>query len=347
MEHGAFYSVRTCSGTLLEIPWTFSGYRILRTIGTGFSTVVLLVEHESDHKKYAAKATRREGNIAALERELRLIGTVKHPNIVPTHEVIYDTDFIFVIMEFCRCGDLLSKIIRQSKLEIRELQTIFRGVVEALDYLHHHGWAHRDIKPENVLLGDNNEALLTDFGLARESRTDVLMMTRCGTICYLAPEIILNEPYDGKKSDIWALGVMLYAMATGNIPWQSGNELLMPNMIVSQRITPPPGLLPDVAELITACTEPDPERRPTADDLLRHPWVAAADVRIGLANTKRERGFSTHAALVKHAKRDVLLLKPQSLTKKWLVRPATKLHRGPATSSTNLLKNPESILPSL
>lgn len=347
VEIGDVYRVRTCSGALLEIPSVFCGYKILRTIGSGYDTVVLLVEHESTHRKYAAKATPRDTNIAALERELRLITTVRHPNIVHTHEVLYEPNFIFVIMEFYRRGDLLSKIVRQTRIEMGELPVLFRGVVEALSYLHHHGWAHRDIKPENVLLGDNGEVLLADFGLARESRQDVLMMTRCGTICYLAPEIIRCEPYDGKKSDIWALGVMLYAMATGNIPWQSGNELLMPEMIMHQRIMPPPGMAHEVADIITQCTEPDPDKRPTTDDLLRNPWIAMSEPRMELAAMRRDKVSSTHTTFVKQTKRDVRFLKPPVNAKKWLVRPTMKLQRGPATASANLLKTPKGILPVL
>lgn len=118
-------------------------------------------------------------------------------------------------MEHCPGGDLFDYIVEKGRLEEEEAFKIFQQLLSGLEFIHENGVAHRDLKPENILLDIDNNVKIIDFGLGNEYREGQMLSTICGSPCYVAPEMIRRQPYEGLKVDVWACGVILYGMLCG------------------------------------------------------------------------------------------------------------------------------------
>jgi serine/threonine protein kinase len=143
-------------GAVIEIPRQFGEYTYVRTIGSAASSVVLLVVDRTGCP-YAAKVVKREllianSHLEYFEREIRLLQIIRHPNIVRLHEILYQTDNIVVVMEFCEHGDLFEHLARHGALPFSQLRFFIYPLLNALQHLHEKGFAHRDVKPETILV---------------------------------------------------------------------------------------------------------------------------------------------------------------------------------------------------
>jgi serine/threonine protein kinase len=241
-------------GVVIEVSRQFGKYTYVRTIGSAASSVVLLVVDRGG-QQYAAKVVKREfliadSNLEYFEREIRLLQFIRHPNIVQLHEILYQTDNIIVIMEFCERGDLFGQLNKTGALSTPRLRSYIFQTLKALQCLHEKGFAHRDLKPENILVCSDNVIKIADFGLARPVPPDGMMTTICGSIHYMAPEILQELPYDGTKADIWSLGIIVFAMALNQLPWNAQDNAGLIREIVRGAIAYPVNLLPEVARMV-------------------------------------------------------------------------------------------------
>jgi serine/threonine protein kinase len=229
-------------------------------------------------QQYAAKVVKRDfliadSNLEYFEREIRLLQIISHPNIVQLHEIIYQTDNIIVITEFCEYGDLFDHLARNGALPPPQLRSFVYQLLKALQCLHEKGFAHRDLKPENILVCSPNVVKIADLGLARPVPPDGMMKTICGSVHYMAPEILEEQPYDGTKADIWSLGIIIYAMTLNQLPWNAEDNAALVREIIRGSIAYPLNMPPEVARMVQMCTKRNPLERPTASDLLETPWV--------------------------------------------------------------------------
>lgn len=158
-----------------------------------------------------------EACLDRVKRELTILQSISHPFVVELYEVFESPSCIFIVCEYAAKGSLFQRIIQKNMLSEAEAAFIFYQLVEALDYLHSLKIAHRDLKPENILIDWGYKIKLIDFGLSNVSFDGKLMSTPCGSPCYAPPEMIRKEKYDGLISDVWSLGITLYAMVTGNL----------------------------------------------------------------------------------------------------------------------------------
>lgn len=150
-------------------------------------------------------------------REVKSLSKLCHPNITELYEFIEMAELKAIVMEFVDGEELYSKLER-GHLNEQEAKYLFYQLCVAIDYCHKNGIVHRDVKLENILVTKDNQVKLCDFGLAAEISED-LLDEYCGSVCYTAPEILKFQPYDGRKSDVWSLGVVLYSMLTGYLPF--------------------------------------------------------------------------------------------------------------------------------
>ena len=215
-----------------------------------------------------------------FKNELIIHSQIRHPGITQLKDVLLDQNNIYVVLELCDGGDLNDIVMDVGGLPEARARHYFRHIMGALSYIHNLGVAHRDIKLENILVSSQDYAKLTDFGLCKQASSDSPMMrTTCGTLVYAAPEIIRQEPYNGMLADIWSAGVVLYAMVSNHFPWVTDPNLPPDKMIAetARQITEGDITLPngtyELQDLIASMLTVDPGDRPSADDIMQHPWM--------------------------------------------------------------------------
>ena len=308
-----------------QIPVLIGKYKFIKRIGKGSFSVVNLVKCLADKSLHACKVINRNiivdlGIFPRFEQEVRLMQSLRHPNIVKLEEVIYEQDYICLIMEYCSNGDLFQRIIDFGPYEDPSLRILFRNILEGISYMHKHNIAHRDLKPENILLGSDMNPKIADFGLCHETSELKLLSTPCGSPFYAPPEIISNKEYDGKKSDVWSLGVVLYTMATGALPWTEVNQTKLFLQIQSADFSIPTDLTPPVQQLLHQMLSKDPADRPTVSQILSNPWLSNDDDLLNMVPTSlnyrksANNAFSSNdAAMLKLSTKRPLIIRPDTV----------------------------------
>ncbi|XP_037512305.1 testis-specific serine/threonine-protein kinase 1-like [Rhipicephalus sanguineus] len=180
---------------------------------------------------YACKIVSKELTSAVyrakfLPRELKIVATLRHPHITCVNEIIDLPSKVFIIMELATGGDLLEKILKVKRFKEKRASRYFMEMASALAYLHYKDIAHRDLKCENILLTSTNRVKLADFSFARyctgeSGNPKELSATFCGSEAYAPPEVLQGVRYRPKKADVWSLGVILFVMVTGLLPYES------------------------------------------------------------------------------------------------------------------------------
>ncbi|KDQ17126.1 hypothetical protein BOTBODRAFT_106198, partial [Botryobasidium botryosum FD-172 SS1] len=209
-----------------QIP-KFGPYLLLQTLGEGEFGKVKLGLHNEWGEEVAVKLIRRGSvdssvRMTKVEREIEVLRTIKHPNIVRLIDVIETDKYIGIILEYASGGELFDHILAHRYLKERDACKLFAQLISGVSYIHEKKIVHRDLKLENLLLDRNRNVIITDFGFANrfEHRADDLMQTSCGSPCYAAPELVISEGlYVGSAVDIWSCGVILYAMLAGYLPF--------------------------------------------------------------------------------------------------------------------------------
>lgn len=261
-------------------------YEPHRFLGSGSFSGVWECQHMTTGESVACKVV--DINTAISEQvyyhfrnELLIHSKIHHSSITQLKDIIIDNDNIYIFIELCDGGDLNDIVQDMGGLTEDEAKHYFHQIIDALSYIHKMGVAHRDVKLENILITADDDAKLTDFGLCKQQRGNDPMMTTCGTLVYAAPEIIREEPYNGMKADIWSAGIVLYAMIAAHFPWIVPDDLppdiLMKEtakQIASGDISLPDGISYELQNLLGNMLNVDPEERPTAEEILQHPWFA-------------------------------------------------------------------------
>uniref|UniRef100_A0A061SEX4 Serine threonine-protein kinase n=1 Tax=Tetraselmis sp. GSL018 TaxID=582737 RepID=A0A061SEX4_9CHLO len=230
--------------------------------------------------------------VRQCEREIRIHSRLKHPNIVQFHKVVRAVDGTrAIVMEFVD-GFTVTQFMEMSQVPFGETHAlhIFRQLIRGVEYLHtavegKKEVVNRDIKLANTLLTRSFEVKLCDFGFAKESGVDSSTHSCVGTLLCMAPEMLKNSAYDGKKADIWSCGVMLYAMVAGRFPfWHPDDDSIGPHArrmrwmdrILCEPLVLPPilGISPVCWDLITRIMHPNPEARPSLKEIQQHPFLA-------------------------------------------------------------------------
>lgn len=230
------FKFHSFSNMKIIYPLRIKNYKISRKLGQGSFGVVCKAILIPTKKIYAVKIIPKEslmnkGDTGRFQREVNAMAFFRHENLITLYDFFSDQDNFYLIMDYCENGALFSYVLKHKKLDEPTASLIFKQIVQALQYCHNHGVAHRDLKPENIVIDKFPHILLTDFGLCGFIQTDVLQQTICGTPCYNSPECLRKTQYDGQKSDIWSLGVVLFFLVTGKIPWKTNNISQMTKQI--------------------------------------------------------------------------------------------------------------------
>ncbi|XP_066355510.1 CBL-interacting protein kinase 15-like [Miscanthus floridulus] len=207
-----------------------------------------------------------------IKREITTMRLVAHKNIVHLHEVMATRNKIYIVMEYVKGGELFDK---SGKLTEAAAHKYFQQLISAVDHCHSRGVYHRDLKPENLLLDENENLKVTDFGLSALSeskRQDGLLHTSCGTPAYVAPEVISKIGYDGAKSDIWSCGVVLFVLAAGYLPFQGPNLMEMYRKIQHGDFRCPSWFSHKLKKLLYKILDPNPSTRISIQKIKESTW---------------------------------------------------------------------------
>jgi len=210
-----------------------------------------------------------------LQNEVQLMMRLDHPNIIKIYQVIESEEETLIVMEYAPGGELIDYILSKKHLNESEARRFFRQIISAIDHCHMANVVHRDLKLENLLLSKDKNILITDFGLGRtfDGSTKDYMTTFCGTPNYAAIELISGIPYIGVKSDIWALGVILYVMMTGKPPFDGKSINALYRRIKRIDYKVPSYFSKDLSNLLAKIFVRDPEKRASINDLREDAWV--------------------------------------------------------------------------
>ena len=267
----------TESGNAITFPSIFGSYKYLSTIGTGATGVVVRTIHLKTREISATKIVSRADLMkrdlfSSFEQELRVQQSLNHPNIVKILDVVYGDENIYVVMEFCGNGDLFEWAQKGIYSNTTLLRKTFYQLISAVYYMHKRNIAHLDLKPENVLLDGNFNVKLTDFGCCE---TPIPKNTKefYGTLYYTAPEILDGSVQSFDRSDLFSLGVILYALVTGALPWPEGSDEDVKYYIMNCEYSIPSSVPPMIAQIISLCIVQDPDDRISIDEIFQTPWM--------------------------------------------------------------------------
>ncbi|KAM6108257.1 NUAK family SNF1-like kinase 2 [Pterocles gutturalis] len=251
-------------------------YEFLETLGKGTYGKVKKARERSG-KLVAIKSIRKdkikdEQDLVHIRREIEIMSSLNHPHIIAVYEVFENSSKIVIVMEYASKGDLYDYISERQRLTEQEARHFFRQVVSAVYYCHKNGIVHRDLKLENILLDANGNIKIADFGLSNVYQQDKLLQTYCGSPLYASPEIINGRPYKGPEVDSWSLGVLLYILVHGTMPFDGHDYKTLVKQITSGDYREPTKLS-DACGLIRWMLMVNPERRATIEDIATHWWV--------------------------------------------------------------------------
>ncbi|XP_008277853.1 hormonally up-regulated neu tumor-associated kinase homolog [Stegastes partitus] len=240
-------------------------------IGTGEKVAIKVIDKK--------KARQDSYVLKNMKREPRIHQMVRHPHIVVLLETLETENSYYMAMELCAGGDLMDRICERKRLEEREVRRYTRQILSAVDHLHKHGIVHRDLKIENFLLDEHNNIKIVDFGLSNtlkaESLSLELLSTQCGSPAYAAPELLAHRKY-GPKVDVWSVGVSMFAMLTGTLPFTVepfNIKQLHQKMVNGEISSIPSDVSKGAVSFVLSLLEPDPDKRPSVRAAMEERWI--------------------------------------------------------------------------
>ncbi|XP_037299534.1 MAP/microtubule affinity-regulating kinase 3 isoform X3 [Manduca sexta] len=252
-------------------------FDIVRKLGQGTYGKVQLGINKKTGQEVAIKTIKKckiesEADLIRIRREVQIMSSVRHPNIVHIYEVFENSEKMILVMEYCSGGELYDYLSQKKVLQEDEARRLFRQIATAVYYCHIHKICHRDLKLENVLLDDTGSAKIADFGLSNVFKETSLLSTFCGSPLYASPEIVKGTPYIGPEVDCWSLGVLLYTLVYGAMPFDGSNfKRLVRQISNGDYYEPrnPSSASPLIRDMLTV----DPLKRADIAYICDHPWV--------------------------------------------------------------------------
>ncbi|XP_028775386.1 LOW QUALITY PROTEIN: CBL-interacting serine/threonine-protein kinase 21-like [Neltuma alba] len=252
-------------------------YRLGRTIGEGTFAKVKIAVNSLNGQYVAIKILDKKMVMEShlkyqVQREIRTMKLLNHPNIVRIHEVLGTKTKIYIAMEYVSGGQLSDKLSYAGKLNENEARKLFQQLIDAVDYCHNKGVYHRDLKPANLLLDSKGNLKLSDFGLSATRKPDNVLTTACGSPSYVAPELLWNKGYDGAAADVWSCGVILFELLAGYLPFDDHNLMNLYKKISRAEYTCPPWFTVSQRKLIAKILEPRVAKRINMPEIMEDGW---------------------------------------------------------------------------
>lgn len=253
-------------------------YQIIKKIGIGAFSEVFECEHNITKERCAVKVINKKifekVSRVQLNNEIAILKLVNHPNIIHLKETYENKENIYIVLELIKDGDFFDFITERPCFKDNELRTIMKQLFEAIAYLHEYGIVHYDIKPENILYDKStgNIIKLTDFGLSKMILSDEIIDGACGTLPYVAPEILCAK-CSGMEADMWSIGTIMYLLTNGKLPYvaETVEEVLM--KMSTENLSFRSSISENSKNLMLALLEKNPKKRISAKDALLHEFI--------------------------------------------------------------------------
>ena len=257
--------------------YKIGNYMVKYTLGQGTFGKVKLGVYIPNDEKVAIKIleknriTEKDDEIR-VKREFDMLAQFSHPNVILVAEIFESEDSYYSVMEFCEGGELFNYIVKKNWLSEDESAFFFYQLINGLEYIHSLGIVHRDLKPENLLLTSEHILKIIDFGLSNyfQIGQENLLSTPCGSPCYASPEMVAGKKYDGFKIDVWACGIILYAMLCGYLPFEDPDNEVLFKKILECKLEYPSYVNRISIDLIEKILVTDPEKRITIPEIKKH-----------------------------------------------------------------------------
>ena len=252
-------------------------YQLLKTIGKGNFAKVKLARHIPTGKQVAVKIIdKTQLNDKVLRKVSREVGIMKmldHPNIVKLYQVIETETTLYLVMEYASGGEIFDYVVHHGRMKEKEARAKFRQIVYAVQYCHQKRIIHRDLKAENLLLDGQMNIKIADFGFSTEFTVGSKLDTFCGSPPYAAPELFQGKKYDGPEVDVWSLGVVLFTLISGALPFDGVTLPELKQKILLGKYPVPFFMSTECENLIKKCLVLDPTSRASLDDIMTHKWI--------------------------------------------------------------------------
>ncbi|XP_010885856.1 MAP/microtubule affinity-regulating kinase 3 isoform X13 [Esox lucius] len=254
-------------------------YRLLKTIGKGNFAKVKLARHILTGREVAIKIIDKTQlnptSLQKLFREVRIMKILNHPNIVKLFEVIETEKTLYLIMEYASGGEVFDYLVAHGRMKEKEARAKFRQIVSAVQYCHQKHIVHRDLKAENLLLDADMNIKIADFGFSNEFTMGNKLDTFCGSPPYAAPELFQGKKYDGPEVDVWSLGVILYTLVSGSLPFDGQNLKELRERVLRGKYRIPFYMSTDCENLLKRFLVLNPAKRGTLEQIMKDRWINA------------------------------------------------------------------------
>lgn len=272
-------------------------YIIIKELGSGSTAKVVLAFDKNTEKRVAIKIIKRKNcGIAPLEspdsksdtskesiksgfnderifREVIISSLLDHPHITKLLDFIYSEVHFFLIFEYVKGKQLFDVILKETRISDEKARKYFRQIVSAVDYIHKNSIVHRDLKIENIIIDMNDNIKVLDFGLSNFYDNKMFLKTSCGSLYFAAPELLQGHTYMGPEIDVWSLGVILYVMLCGKVPFDDESARELQNKIKEAKYSFNVSISKDAEKLISGMITVDPAERVSLDQVMKSKWI--------------------------------------------------------------------------
>ncbi|KAM6985796.1 serine/threonine-protein kinase SIK1 [Aplochiton taeniatus] len=254
-------------------------YEIIRTLGKGNFAVVKLARHKVTKTQVAIKIIDKtrlnSSNLEKIYREVQIMKLLNHPHIIKLYQVMETKDMLYIVTEYAQNGEMFDHLTSNGRMNEDEARKKFWQILTAVDYCHRHHIVHRDLKTENLLLDANMNIKLADFGFGNFYNVGEPLSTWCGSPPYAAPEVFEGKEYEGPQLDIWSLGVVLYVLVCGSLPFDGVSLPALRQRVTEGRFRIPFFMSEDCENLIRKMLVVDPAKRISVAQIKQHRWMLA------------------------------------------------------------------------
>nr|AAI28511.1 KIAA0999 protein [Homo sapiens] len=263
------------------MPARIGYYEIDRTIGKGNFAVVKRATHLVTKAKVAIKIIDKtqldEENLKKIFREVQIMKMLCHPHIIRLYQVMETERMIYLVTEYASGGEIFDHLVAHGRMAEKEARRKFKQIVTAVYFCHCRNIVHRDLKAENLLLDANLNIKIADFGFSNLFTPGQLLKTWCGSPPYAAPELFEGKEYDGPKVDIWSLGVVLYVLVCGALPFDGSTLQNLRARVLSGKFRIPFFMSTECEHLIRHMLVLDPNKRLSMEQICKHKWMKLGD----------------------------------------------------------------------